>query len=469
MIRVLFILIVFGFVTQQNAYGNTTRVDNPPHIQLQINGFKNDYVKLIAFYGEQRYTADSAMADETGKAIFQKDSAYLTGMYFIQFPDKKNVQMLIDREQQFSMSFDKENPVGTMIVSNSLDNELLYKNLKYEATITPKFDSIQRVLDKLNKDDVAYIQTEKEKEKILALRKAHIQWFADHYPNAFFTRFKILGQNAEIKFPKLPDGSIDIPLQTYYFLNDYWKDYDFTDERMLYTAVYYNKLKKYIALVPQNLDSLIKYGDAVIDLSKANKKMFEFTAIWIAMQYVQPKTMGLEAYYVHVIEKYWTYDQITWEEPYEVDRLRAQVKLIKTSLLGNTAQDVKGINEYDKPVSIYDIKAPFTVVYLFSYDCGKCKKETPNLVAFYNEWKDKGVEVFTICMDGDTSAWKQYLLKNNMSFHNIFDPMNTTDFLSKYYVDITPEIYVLNKDHKIIGNNINSSQIPSVIEHELSK
>lgn len=465
----LYVSIISSIVFNHTILANNTKVGNPPHIQLQIKGSKNNYVKLLAFAGEQRYIADSAMVDNNGKAIFQHDSVYQKGMYFILFPDMKYAQILLDNEQQFSLTFDKENPVATMVVNNSIDNELLYKNLKFEAELSPKFDSLQKILDKETAGTAAHTKAENERDRLVAIRKAHIKSFADNYPNAFFTKFKTLGQNPDAKFPKLKDGSLDIPLQSYYYINDYWNGYDFADERMLYTPVYYNKLKKYIEMLPQSADSLIKYADVVIDLSKANKEIFKFTLNWIAIQYKEPKVMGQDAFYVHLVEKYWTYDQAFWAKDYEVDRLRAQVKLMKPSLIGNVGQNVTGTDENGKSISIYDIKTPFTIVYLFSYDCDNCKKESPKLVAFYNEWKDKGVDVFSICLDGEEAEWKQYLQKNKMTFHNIFDPKNATGFGSKYHVDHTPEIYVLNKNHTIIGSNINSSQIPKIIEDELKK
>jgi peroxiredoxin len=466
---ILFLSIFLSGIFTQTLFADNNKVDNPPHIQLQIKGFKNNYVKLLAFFGDQRYIADSAWTDDNGKAIFQKDTSYQKGMYFILFPDMKYAQMLLDKEQQFSLTFDKENPVTSMVVSNSTDNELLYKNLKFEAETAPKFDSLQRKLDLFAHESADYKKAEADRDKLVEVRKAHIKWFSDNYPNSFFTKFKLMGQNPDIKYPKLSNGSVDIPLQTYYFINDYWKGYDFADERMLHTPVYFNKLKKYIDMLPQSADSLIKYADYVIDCSKANKEIFKFTVNWIAIQYKDPKVMGQESFYVHLIEKYWTYDQAFWAKNYEVDRLRAQVKLMKPSLIGNIGQNVTGTDEFGKTISIYDIKTPFTIVYLFSYDCDNCKKESPKLVEFYNEWKNKGVDVFSICVDGEAGEWKQYLQKNKMTFHNIFDPKNATGFGSKYHVDHTPEIYVLNKNHKIIGSNINSSQIPKIIEDELKK
>jgi len=460
-------LFIAGIFFSSNIYGSNT--NKSALIQLRITHFSNDYVKLLAFSGEQRYIADSALVDTKGNAAFKRDTAYLSGVYFILFPDMKYAQIMLDKEQQFSLSFDKENPVATMAVTNSLDNELLYKNLRFEAELASKFDSFQRKLDLYAKGSAEYINTDAEREKLVAVRKAHIKSFADNYPDAFFTKFKLAGQNAEIRYPKRPDGTVDEPLQSYYFINDYWKGYDFSDERLLYTPVYFNKLKKYIDMLPQAADSLIKYADVVIDLSKANKELFKFTVNWIALQYKQPKVMGQEAFYVHLIEKYWTYDQAFWAKDYEVDRLRQQAKLIKPSLIGNIGQNLTGNDENGKQISIYDITAPFTVIYLFSYDCENCKKESPKLVKFYNEWKNKGVDIFSICIDGEQDEWKKYLTKNGMTFHNIFDPKNATGFGARYHVEHTPQIYVLNKNHKIIASNILSEQIPKIIEEELKK
>lgn len=78
-----------------------------------------------------------------------------------------------------------------MIVSNSIDNELLYKNLKFEQEITPKFDSLQKQLDLQAKGSETYLKTELEREKLVASRKAHIKWFADNHPNAFLPDLKL--------------------------------------------------------------------------------------------------------------------------------------------------------------------------------------------------------------------------------------------------------------------------------------
>ena len=80
-----FTLFLFLIVTSSLVAGNENK--NSANIQLQIKGISNEYVKLLAFLGEQQYIADSAWTDANGKAVFKNDTAYQAGMYFILFPD----------------------------------------------------------------------------------------------------------------------------------------------------------------------------------------------------------------------------------------------------------------------------------------------------------------------------------------------------------------------------------------------
>lgn len=437
------------------------------HLKAKINGFSNDRVKLMGFYGEKNYLVDSAMVDAAGNMEIKKDTPILEGMYFLVFPDKSIAQMLVDKDQQFSLEFDKADIIHTMKVQNSLDNELLYKNLRFEAEIQKKFEPVNKQLEQLPPGSEEYKKTQQEQDRLIAERKAHLKWFSDNHPESFFTRFKMAGQNPDLKKPLLPDGTVDKELQIYYYRNEFWDNVDFSDVRLLRTPVYYNKLKRYIKeITPQAVDSVIKYADIVTVKSKANRELFKFTANWIALQYKESKTMGHEAVYVHMVDKYWTYDQAWWSDSTEIKGLRGEISLMKPSLIGQTGQDIRAKNEFGQYISLYDIKAPVIVLYIFSYECDNCKKETPRLVKVINEWKGRGVDCFTLCVDAREDEWKKYLKENKMTFHNVFDFQRESGYHRKYHIDITPEIYVLNKDRKIIASNINSEQLPEIFQRE---
>jgi hypothetical protein len=50
-------------------------------------------------------------------------------------------------------------------------------------------------------------------------------------------------------------------------------------------------------------------------------------------------------------------------------------------------------------------------------------------------------------------------------FTNVNDPTNKAIYAT-YFVDNTPELYVLNPDRKIIGKNLKVFQIDTVIERD---
>ena len=440
----------------------------PFQLQLKIKGFSNDYVKLLGIYGDQNYGIDSSFADASGNAVFKLDSALPSGMYLIAFPDNTLASLLIDKEQQLTMEFDKDDMVNTMVTTGSTDNYLFYTSFKQEAAIGRQMDSVQKLIGAAAKGTDERRNLETDFQKLKDERKAHIKWFADNYPNSFFTKFKMAGQNPDIQKPLKPDGTIDDALFVYNFRNDYWKGYDFSDERLLRTPVYFNKLKKFIVdLTPQLPDSIIKYADWVTTKSKANKEVFKYTANWIALHYKEAKVLGRESVYVFMVEKFWTPDQAFWSKDYEIQRLRMQAKEMKVSLIGQTGADIKGINEKGQQVALYDSKAPVSVVYMFSYDCENCKKETPKMVKLYNDWKDKGLDLFTICIDGEPDKWKSYLEKNGLTDRNMLDLRNESHFRDHYYFEVTPGIFVLDKNHKIIASNVGAESIPLLLDKEL--
>jgi peroxiredoxin len=437
-------------------------------LQLKIKDFGNGYLKLAGIYGDQNYGIDSVFADASGKAVFKLDSALPSGMYFIVFPDNSIVQFLVDKEQQFSLEFNKADVINTMKATGSIDNELFYKSLREEAVINAKMDSVQKLLSAAAKGSSDARLFESEITNLKEERKARIKWFADNHPNSFFAKFKLSGQNPDIPKPLKPDGSIDDALFVYNYRNDFWKAYDFSDARLLRTPVYFNKLKKYlIDITPQLPDSIIKYADWVSMQSKANKEVFKYTVNWIALHYKEAKILGRESVYVFMVERFWTPDQAFWAKDYEIQRLRMQAKEMKVSLIGQTGHDIKGINENGQAVSLYDSKAPVHIVYMFSYDCENCKRETPKMAKLYNEWKDKGLDLFTICIDGDADKWKAYLQKNGLVDRNIFDPGNESNFRAHYYFEVTPGIFVLDKNHKIIATNVGAESLPLVLAKEL--
>lgn len=473
LILALFALMAWSCGQNTSVSGeNAPRQLESPDIQIQIQGAPAGTAYLIGSFADQNFRSDSTQIDASGAFRFQREEPYKPGLYYAFFTDNAAFQVMIDADQTFAMAANAADVVGTMQVSGSLDNELLYKNLQFEATMQPRFQAVGQKMQGLPPDSPEYQKAKEEQEALLAQRKAHLKEIFNNNPQALFTKFKTAGQNPEVRNILKPNGDTDTTAQVYFYRTEFWDNVDFSDERLLHTPVIFNKLKRYMTeLTPQHPDSINQAASFLVDKVLNYPEYYKFFANWITIQYEPTKTslMDSEAVFVHMIQNYFTYDRAFWSDSAEVYSLQLRANEMAGSLVGHKGPDVQAQGPDGKMHAISDIKAPYVVVYMFNPDCEHCQEQSPKLVQFYKEWKSKGVEVFGIGVDTNKEDWSAYLKKVGMdAWPNVFDPTNKAIY-GKYFVDITPEIYVLNPDRTIIAKNLKVHQIAEVIERDMGR
>lgn len=441
------------------------------NMEVVVQNASNDKAKLLGVFGNQNFVVDSALGDANGTFVFKADTLLPAGFYYFMLgSDNSYFQLLLGADQEFTLNTTKGAYVPTMQVEGSLDNELLYKNLKFEADFTQRLQPVNNQLAALTPGTPAHTEVKEKQEALIEERKAHVQWFADNHPQSLFTQFKLSGQNPELTYPTLPNGELDQAAQVYHYRNAFFDNVDFNAAWTMRTPVFANKLRKYIReLTPQNADSLIKYTDLLVAKTMSNKELFKFVVNWIALEYKTPKTMGTEALYVHMIDTYWKPELAFWSNQEEIKGLQREVGFMRPSLIGKTAQDIVVQNQEGKPVSLYGITAPIKVLFIYSYECEHCQKEAPEMVKVYNQWKDRGLDVLALSTDKDKAKWNAFIRQHNMTFTNAIDPDRKSRYDHKYHIDITPELYVLDKNNTIIASNLSPAQLPAFLEAERAR
>ncbi|MFN8393615.1 MAG: TlpA disulfide reductase family protein [Bacteroidia bacterium] len=437
-------------------------------LDFEVKGLPAGYCRIIGMLGGQNFLVDS-MTSTAGKVHYEKPEPIQGGLYYFVFPDQRTFfQFLLDKDQVLRMKTDAADPIKFMTIEGSEDNQLFYQNLQYEANFKTRFDSIEAAIKALptNSPNLSYLTG--QKDKMIADRKAHVAGFAKNYPNSFFTVFKMAGQNPELPTPKKANGTIDTLKQLVMYRNAYFENTDLGDERLIRTPVVPNKLKTYITqLTPQNSDSIIKQADVLIAKARNCPECFKFMVNWIAIQYEKPTFMGGEAVLVHLVDKYFT-DDISEKwfpgKPEELAKIRKKVNEMRPSLLGKIGQDLRAKNLNGEYESLYDLKTPIKIVFMYSASCSHCQERAPVMREVYDKWKDK-IDVYALCLDDDEVKWRGFVTKYHIEpFHNIFDPKMESRYYYKYHVDITPECYVLDQNNKIVAKDLHPNQLEPVFE-----
>ncbi len=153
--------------------------------------------------------------------------------------------------------------------------------------------------------------------------------------------------------------------------------------------------------------------------------------------------------------------------------LAQQMETYRAMKVGNTAADIfftgdtKNLNvEQSEGYSLSQINNKYTLVVFGASWCHKCTQEIPKLKQYYNNWKNKGVEIVFVSIDTDKEKYDEFVKD--------FEWISTCDFkgweniiVKNYYVFSTPTMFLLNKDLKILLRPISIEQVDAWVKYKL--
>lgn len=91
------------------------------------------------------------------------------------------------------------------------------------------------------------------------------------------------------------------------------------------------------------------------------------------------------------------------------------------ALTGKPAPDLHMQDLNGKPVSISSFKGKYVLIDFWASWCGPCRQENPNVVAAYNQFKDKNFTILGVSLDDDKAAWKAAVQKDGLVWNHMSD------------------------------------------------
>ena len=126
-------------------------------------------------------------------------------------------------------------------------------------------------------------------------------------------------------------------------------------------------------------------------------------------------------------------------------------------------------NPEGKTMNLHDLKGKYVLIDFWASWCGPCRKENPNVVRLYNEYKDKGFTVFSVSLDKDANAWKTAIIKDGLVWPNHVSDllMWDTPMIQLYGFNSIPHTVLIDKNGKIIGRNLRGSSLEQKLKEIL--
>ncbi|MEO1449039.1 MAG: DUF5106 domain-containing protein, partial [Bacteroidota bacterium] len=378
---------------------------------------------------------------------------------------------IVNKDQTFTLATDTTDFAGNMKVKGSDENEIFYDHIRYLGAQREKLNALNAEFQALEDKESASAQALKDNMQGLndGVLEARRELRTDN-PRSLAA--VVLTASDMPKIPDAPEGAEE-NWQFFYYRAHFWDNLDLGDSRMVRTPVYKQKVDEYLdKLTYQQADSLIPIVDSLISWSSPEDDAYQYMVSSLLNKYAEKanKIMGMDGVYLHIVEKYYASGLAWWIDPDQLEEIIKKAEKLSPIIIGRPGLDFAAPGVDDKPVSLYSMDADWTVLYFWDYDCGRCKKVTPELAQVYPKYADKGVALYTVSINGDKETWlkklEEYGLDKSGGVHTS-DPTRQSGFGAKYNINSTPKLFILDKDKIIRYKWIGVEQLSEILDREL--
>lgn len=472
-----------------------TTVGFSQKIKLKVAGQKDTTVFLIKYYGKNLLYADTA---EMKNGIVEFNGAkQKPGIVGLLLPGQKYFEFIYNNEE---VQLETQGPdfVNNMKVKKSAENMVFMDYIKFINSERQKANQLTSKREAFKKGDAEYKAISAEIDSI----SKKVVAYQNNLITTHSTKFvaKVVKMSMDVKIPEAPrkaDGTlIDSNFAYHYFRDHYFDNIDLTDDRLVNTSVFHNKLDYFFSqnMLLQHPDTIVKYAYLFCDRLNQKSEMFKYAVIHITSTFEKSKIMGMDKVFVKMGERYYCSKNSEGKSPaywMAEDKLKDLCEKVTTNKVlvqgvvppNISLRDTTDVNWKD----FYSIKADYTILYFWESDCGHCKKSTPKLQKLYAEkLKARNVEIFAVskAIDDDFEKWKKFIRDHKLTFINValtnslfraaqedarqFIPKYTTlqalNYSETYDVTSTPRVFILDKDKKIIGKGLSVAQLEDFMD-----
>ena len=438
-------------------------------IQIQVENYESDTLIFGYYLAEKMLVKDSLLrTSDSGGFQFKGDTSLESGMYMlVSVPEGMFYQILLpEDDQEFEVKIDTASE-QELLFTGSDENTLFYDYLQYvdaarkenarlEKVIAETDSVLVSVRDQLRKDQLTINDMVGVKQR---------QVISEH-PNSIVAL--LLKSNLPFQFPEFTGTPEEIQQKKYlHYKKHYFDNIDLKHPSVLRTPIIDQRISYYLeSLTPNQADSIIISVDRILGMMSPGSDTYRYYLSTFLNDYGNSKYIGQDAVYVHLALNYYDKGKAPWVTGENLDEIVGNARRIAPILIGKPAPDFTIQAEDGSPIALSDFDQDYTIIVFWKPDCGHCAKAMPHVIDFNEKWKDKGVQVLTVCtMNGNDydKCWEDVKAKGMENLINAGDKFRKSRIFSNYYTTSTPKIFILDKDHKIKLKRVPAENLDAVM------
>lgn len=136
---------------------------------------------------------------------------------------------------------------------------------------------------------------------------------------------------------------------------------------------------------------------------------------------------------------------------------------------GKQAPNIELPNPEGKVISLSSLRGKVVMIDFWASWCKPCRRENPNIVKMYNEYKDQGFEIYGVSLDRDKDKWVRAIEQDNLTWAQVSDlKFWNSAAAQEYNVSSIPHTVLIDREGKIIANGLRGRPLEEKVKESLA-
>ena len=151
------------------------------------------------------------------------------------------------------------------------------------------------------------------------------------------------------------------------------------------------------------------------------------------------------------------------------EEIKKMVDTYARVAVGKQAPDITEYTPDSSQMSLSSLKGKYVLIDFWASWCGPCRRENPNVVAAYNQFKDKGFTILGVSYDTKKDRWLKAIADDHLDWNQISDLQGWQNASSdEYGIKAIPSNVLVNKDGVIVAKNIFGDKLTQKLKEVLN-